>query len=90
MRQPIPPQLEVAAAAAQGPDAGMERLASVEQPLDATHTAAAAMAQGPRRLWHGDGARLAPLQPLHAGSWKTPTSRLRARVARCRRRFRAS
>ena len=73
MRQPIPPQLEVAAAAAQGPDAGMGRTASVRQPMDATHGRCGHGAQN-QEVVGGDRARHAPLQPLHASCSKMPTS----------------
>ncbi|KAG2641289.1 hypothetical protein PVAP13_2KG170658 [Panicum virgatum] len=72
MQQPIPPQLEVAAAAAQGPDAGMGRTMRVRQPLDDTHGCCGHGA-GAQDVAGGDRPRHAPLQP------RTPTAR------RCRR-----
>ena len=77
MQQPIPPQLEVAAAAAQGPDAGMGRTASVRQPLDDTHGCCGHGA-GAQEVAGGDRACHAPLQLPHARRSKMPTSHLRA------------
>ncbi|KAG2634372.1 hypothetical protein PVAP13_2NG171103 [Panicum virgatum] len=77
MRQPIPPQLEVAAAAAEGPDAGMGRTASVRQPLDDTHGCCGHGA-GAQEVAGRDRARHASLQPPYARRSKMPTSRLRA------------
>ena len=59
MRQPIPPQLEVAAAAAQGPDAGMGRTMRVRQPLDDTHGCCGHGA-GAQEVAGGDRPRHAP------------------------------